>query len=378
MKFSIQLAAALSIILLCSIFSVAFAQSSTINSVTSPTKTTLNSVFIVNNVTSANKELSNLDAWAVGNNGVIVHWNGNSWSTVTSPTTMNLYSIFMVNTTSGWAVGGSSNSGVILWYNCGSWSIWKNVSFSGYTNATDSINATLYSVTADSTGVSGWIVGAGGVALSWCGGTWFGFTNVTHNNLRSVSISHDSVNAWAVGDNGTIVRYNGSGWINVSSPTKANLYTVQMVNSTYGWAAGGSNSNGSVIVYNGVTWSNWTKYNFAPNNAITNTVNATIYSLSFENATSAWAVGSQGAVMYWNGTTWSCYSNVVNGTLWSVSVVHGVTGVNQAWAVGDNGIIIAFNGTNWVPEFPILVIPLLMGIGLVAAVLGKRLYKKMF
>jgi len=289
---------------------------------------------------------------------------------------MNLYSVFMVNSTSGWAVGGSSATGVILNYNAGTWSVWKNVSYQGYANATDTINATLCSVTADSTGATAWITGASGTTLCWCGGYWFGVPNVTQNTLRSVKLGSDSVYPWVVGDNGIILHYNGHGWTTVTSPTKANLNTLQIINSTYGWAAGGSNNNGVVLMYNGVAWSNWTLFNFASNGSTTSVLPATINSMRFENATSAWAVGSSGAVMYWNGTTWSCFSNVVNGNLNSVSVVHGVTGVNQAWAVGDNGIIIAFNGTNWVPEFPILVIPLLMSIGLVAAVFGKRLYKK--
>jgi hypothetical protein len=377
MKFSIQLAAALSIILLCSVFSVAFAQNSTVN-YTSPTNVGLNSVFIVNNPSSTNAVLSNLDAWAVGNLGVIVHWNGNSWSKVSSPTPMNLYSVYMVNSTSGWAVGGLGNNGVILNYNNGAWNLWNNVSFTGYVNTTDKINSTLYSVTGDGIGASAWIVGANGTALSWCGGAWYGVANITSYTLRSVAMSHSSVNAWAVGDMGTIMYYNGNTWSTITSPTTANLYTVQFLNSSYGWAAGGTNNNGAVITYNGAAWNNWTKFNFASNGSTTSTLNATINSISFENATSAWAVGNGGATMYWNGNAWSCYFNICNVNLQSVSVVHGMNGVNQAWTVGDLGVIVAFNGTQWIPELPVLIIPLLMSIGLVAAVFGKKLYKKTF
>ena len=148
------------------IFSSALAQTSNINSVTSPTTVNLNAVAVVNNltVTNTNNDLTKLDAWAVGESGTIVHWNGNTWATVSSPITDNLYSVVFTNATNGWAVGGSSSKGVILYYN-GTWNVWTRISFSGYTDKFDTINTTLYSVTVSSDGMVGWIVGAEGITL---------------------------------------------------------------------------------------------------------------------------------------------------------------------------------------------------------------------
>ncbi|MCW4001025.1 MAG: hypothetical protein NWE93_12380 [Candidatus Bathyarchaeota archaeon] len=379
MKFSYKLALSLSILLLCFSTSGALAQTTNINSVDSPTSVNLNSVFVINNTTDTNNNLNELDAWAVGDGGTILRWDGSSWTTVSSPTAQNLYSVFFVNSTFGWAVGGNSNSGVIVRYNNGEWTTFTRISYSGYTDHFDTVNNTLYSVTASSDGKVGWIVGANGLALNWNGDTWFAFKGVSPNNLRSVSMIHGSADAWAVGDGGTILHWTGTTWNTMTSPTNIALYTIQMASSTSGWAAGGDGSGNGVVLYlNGTTWSVWDNYLFGMEGTTESTLNATIYSISLGNATSAWACGSNGMVMYWSGNEWSCDSNLVSGDLNSVSMVHGSNvGSIQAWVVGDGGEIMAFNGTNWVPEFPLMAIPLILGIGLLIGIFGKaKLFRK--
>jgi hypothetical protein len=377
MKFSIKLALSLCIITLCFSISGALAQTTNINSVNSPTSVNLNSVFIVNNTTNTNNNLDELNAWAVGDSGTILHWDGTSWSTVSSPTADNLYSVFFVDASTGWAVGGSANNGVILYYN-GTWNVWERISFSGFTDHFDMVNGTLYSVTASSDGMTGWIAGANGIALNWNGDTWFGFTDVSPNNLRSVSMIHDSAEAWAVGDGGTIVHWTGTTWETLTSPTNLALYTIQMENSTSGWAAGGSDETGVVLNMNGSTWSVWDNYLFGMNGEIQQSINATIYSISLGNSTAAWGCGSNGFVMYWSGNEWSCSTNLIDGNLKSVSMVHGSNvGSIQAWVVGDSGNIMAFNGVTWVPEVPLMAFPLILGVGLLVVVLGKyKLFRK--
>jgi hypothetical protein len=82
--------------------------------------------------------------------------------------------------------------------------------------------------------------------------------------------------------------------------------------------------------------------------------------------------------MYWTGNEWSCSTNLVNGNLNSVSMVHGSNvGSIQAWVVGDGGVIMAFNGEKWVPEFPLLAVPVVLGAVLLFVVLGKaKLFRK--
>jgi len=386
MKFSLKLALVLYLIMLCSTLSFVFAQTSSITSVTSPTTVNLNSVYLVNNVTNTNNNLTALDAWAVGDSGTILQWNGNSWSSVTSPTSLNLYSVFFLNSSSGWAVGGSSSNGVILNYN-GSWSVWNKISFSGNASGTDTVNATLYSITMNGTGSIGWIVGANGTTLGWNGVAWFGLPSGTTNTLRGASMIHNSTEAWAVGDNGTIIHWNGSAWSNMTSPTSANLYSIVIVNETNGWAVGGSASNGIILNFASPSWTVWNRINFGGQvnstaGYVTDSVNATLYSMSVDTASSAWAVGGSGTVLYWTGTEWDGSTNVDGGVaLKGVSMVHGTSnGSTQAWAVGDVGTILAWTGTQWVPEMPlIMTAPLLLSIGLLIVLLRKsRLPKKIY
>ncbi|MCL5876415.1 MAG: hypothetical protein M1540_01215 [Candidatus Bathyarchaeota archaeon] len=372
MKFSLKITLALCLFSLSLAFSTAAAQSSIDTGVVSPTTTTLNAVCVVNSP-DANGDLTTLEAWAVGDAGTIVHWNANSWTTVPSPTASHLYSVAFNNVTNGWAVGGSGNSGVILHYN-GTWNVWSRISFSGFTDAFDTINSTLHSVTITTDGMMGWIVGAGGLTLNWNGDTWFAITDVTPNTLRAVAMAHNSAEAWAVGDAGTIMHWTGSNWETMTSPTNAPLYTIQMLDTSNGWVAGGSNNNGVVLNLNQSTWQVWDKFNFGTMNTTTpsQSVNSTIYSISVGNATSAWACGSNGLVMYWTGTQWDCNINLISGNLRGISMIHGeTTGMLQAWAVGDGGQIMAFNGMAWVPEIPIIAVSILLAAVLFVVVLAK-------
>jgi photosystem II stability/assembly factor-like uncharacterized protein len=71
--------------------------------VTSPTVQTIRSI----------KMLSTQDGWAVGDAGTILHWDGISWSSVTSPVADDLKSISMISPNEGWIAG---NNGAILQY----------------------------------------------------------------------------------------------------------------------------------------------------------------------------------------------------------------------------------------------------------------------
>ena len=317
-----------------------------------------------------------LNAWAVGDGGTIAMWSGSSWTTVTSPTAMNLYSVVFNNATSGWAVGGNSNQGVILHYN-GTWSEWKLVSFSGHAGGTDPINATLYGVTVSSDGMSGWAVGANGLALGWDGNTWYAFTDASTNTLRAVGMMHGSLDAWAVGDSGTIVHWDGAHWTTMTSNTVQPLYTIAILNSSFAMAAGGSGSSGVVLTMNGNGWTALTNFRFGGGSGtMTSGVNATVNSITLASATSGWACGDGGLTMYWTGSEWDCNSNPTMGNLNGISMIHGGSAI-QAWAVGDGGAILAFNGSSWVPELPVFAVPVILAIGLVAALFAKtKLSKK--
>lgn len=369
MKFSLKFAVILLIITMLSAVSVVYAQSITGENTVSPTSSNLNAVTIVSNTSQvSNANLVNSDAWAVGDSGTIIQWNGTRWSTVNSNTTSNLYGVVFVNSTVGWAVGGGSNNGVIQKYN-GTWYA---------VNTTNVINSTLYSVTMDSTGATGWAVGANGIIVRWNGNNnaWTIQPNQTTNNLRSVAMIHGLNEAWVVGDNGTILHFDGANWSNMTSTTTTQLNAIVMVNSSMGWAVGGNSSRGIILNLNGTTWSNWNRINFGGAGGM-DTINSTLYSLTMDTANSSWASGASGVVAYWTGTEWAGQTNIASNDLRGIAMVHGApSGTSYAWAVGNGGRILAWTGTSWIPEFPVAAIPVLMGIIVLSALLGKIKFGK--
>jgi hypothetical protein len=368
MKFSLKIALVLLLASLLSAGSVVYAQVITGENTVSPTSSNLNSVSIDASNSTSSSTLSNLAAMAVGDGGVIIRWNGTRWSTVNSNTSVNLYSIVLINATNAWAVGGNATKGVILRYN-GTWTVW---------NTASPINSTLFSVSTETDGSSGWIVGANGINLRWDGTQWTPMANATTNHLRSVSIVHGTNNAWAVGDNGTIIMWNGSNWTNMTSPSATNLNAIIMVNSSMGWAVGGNGTNtGLIMMLNGTTWNVWNRINFGGGANATDKINATLSSITLDTANSAWTCGAAGTVLYWTGTEWAGQANIVSNNLKGIAMVHGApSGTSYAWAVGEGGRILAWTGTSWIPEFPIVAIPILMSFVALAAFLGKSKFGK--
>jgi hypothetical protein len=49
--------------------------------------------------------ISSSDGWAVGSDGVIIHWNGTNWTNMKSPTSVCLSSVDMISSTEGWILG---------------------------------------------------------------------------------------------------------------------------------------------------------------------------------------------------------------------------------------------------------------------------------
>jgi hypothetical protein len=162
------------------------------------------------------------NAWAVGDNGTIIMYNGSNWSNMTVNSVAQLKAIVMANSTSGWAVGGSGNTGVILNLNGTTWTNWLRINLGGAVNTTygyvvDRINATLNSISMD-TANSAWAAGQNGLVLFWGGTQWDGQTNILGGaNIRSIAVVHGapsgSYYAWAVGDGGKILAWTGTSWI---------------------------------------------------------------------------------------------------------------------------------------------------------------------
>lgn len=60
------------------------------------------------------------DGWAVGENGVMLHFSGGKWTLAPNVTSQPLNSVYMLSATDGWAVG---DGGTILHYTGGKWTV---------------------------------------------------------------------------------------------------------------------------------------------------------------------------------------------------------------------------------------------------------------
>ena len=90
------------------------------------------------------------EGWAVGNNGVILHYINGAWQVVANPTSYSLAKIVMVSESEGWAA-----AGVILHYINGAWQVVKSP-----------ISPSFYSIAMVSPN-EGWGFGAEGVILHY-------------------------------------------------------------------------------------------------------------------------------------------------------------------------------------------------------------------
>jgi hypothetical protein len=139
-------------------------------------------------------------AFAVGDTGTMLRWDGTVWASILSGTANNLRGIWMVSDTDGWAVGDT------------------------------------------------------GTIVRWNGIAWAPETSPTLSNLNAVQ-ALTSTDVWGVGDGGTIVHRNGLGWTLVPSGVTQNLNSLYMLSPTEGWAVGASDGTAPVIIFwNGLTW----------------------------------------------------------------------------------------------------------------------------
>ncbi len=149
--------------------------------------------------------------YAVGENGTIIHFNGEAWTTTGSPTGEDLYGIWGNSGTDIFAVG---DNGTIVRYN----GIWIDM--------TPGLGTVNLKDVWGSSGNDVYAVGEGGFIAHYDGSTW---SQVSHS-LTSETLNgiwgNASNNYVVVGAEGTVLRYNGS-WSKVTpSPTLEDLSEV--------------------------------------------------------------------------------------------------------------------------------------------------------
>ncbi len=217
--------------------------------------------------------LADDNIYAVGNGGLILHYDGFGWGQETGGAGNQLVAIWGTAADNIYAIGISD--GVILHYDGVNWNSEANASTSnlfgiwgsgpsdifvtGF-NMVQHFDGANWSVShpesfALLTGIWGngatdvYVVGFNGKMLHY-DGAWTTLPTVTGNNLNAVWGSGAN-DIFAVGDNGTTLHSTGGSWSMMSSGTGMNLNCIWGTSGSDVYAAG---DNGVIIHYDGTSW----------------------------------------------------------------------------------------------------------------------------
>jgi hypothetical protein len=271
--------------------------------------------------------ISASDAWAVGSDGVLAHWDGARWTAIdnTKIGTHIYYSVDMVASNAVWA---TASGGPIMRYNGTTWA----------DQPRNNGSTTLFDVSMVST-TDGWAVGTNATFMRYNGTDWQIFPPA--GTITPTMYGVDMVSAtsgWAVGGrtdaSGTIAkiaRWNGTAWTDQFTYNRI-LNAVDMLDDTYGWAVG---SGGTLLEYNGTTWSPHTPP----------AASVSVQGISVVSRTEAYAVGSRNAfsndLWRWDGTSWTALPTPNAAPLSGVKMLNSGDG----WIVGQRGTVYRWNGT---------------------------------
>jgi|GEM_PF-2926179 len=213
--------------------------------------------------------ISPTDIWTAGNAGKIYHsTDGVNWIEDEDTGSHVWNSISMVSPTLGFAVG---NSGWVARYNGSTWAVSKIVpGHSGNLHSVSMLSAT-----------AGWAVGASGKIFFWNGTTWAQDEDTGGQVWDDVFVFPGINDGWVVGSSGNIYRWDGTNWDSVISGVSAGLNASAFVSQTDGWALG---NGGTTLRWNGA----W--------NSITSPTSQNLNDIVLVGNT-GWAVGNSGTIL---------------------------------------------------------------------------------
>ncbi|MFN8472152.1 MAG: hypothetical protein U0822_08190 [Anaerolineae bacterium] len=275
--------------------------------------------------------ISASNVWAVGEEGVILHWEGSRWRQADSPVQTALKAVAAAATDDVWAVG---EGGVILHFDGDRWRNWSSPT-----------RADLLAVAVVSTG-DAWAIGAEDTILHWDGSSWRSVPCPTDLPLRSLSmrLANDGWIAGGLNDRAVLLHWDGQTWTKATLPDGTyQLNAVAMVSDHDGWAMGGymeSNYRTDsyyriMLRWNGQAWTIFDR---------TNTCCA-IGAITMISATDGWAIGGpavKGGVLHWDGFSWTS-SAYPDGAYSPGAIV--MISASEGWAVGTS--IVHWDGHGW-------------------------------
>lgn len=298
---------------------------------------------------------SSNDVWTVGSyeattlgvmKNLIMHWNGNSWTTYPGTdlsTNLNdLWGVTAISSNNVWAAGSqntpSHTKAQLMKWNGSSWTHTTTLPDNPGGNYLDGIDA----ISANDI----WAVGGQSgsptrpcFAVHYNGSSW---TEVAVPNVgifRNAFYDVDGItgnDVWAVGHYGDhygdfhamAQHWNGSSWSNVALPESitspiGELYSVNMIATNDVWALGGTITGEMLMIHwNGTAWTTMPTDGSAGGSVAGRT-------------NEIYAVGSR--ISYWDGDSWSVIDSLSDEIYPSLSST--VTFSNgDMWTAGVSGL----------------------------------------
>ena len=265
------------------------------------------------------------DIFAVGQSGVILHYDGSDWATMDSGTSTDLFGIWGTSASDVFVVG---NTATILHYNGSGWSAVAS-------GLPQSSEYNLFCIWGSSS-TDIYAGSSGGKIIHYDGSDWTsGGTGIGGIILDIWGTSATDV--FATSSWGNILHYNGTDWSEMDSPltpgSNQNLYGVWGSSSSDVFAVG---RNSVALHYDGTGWTQM------DTSAISNIILQSVWG---SGSGDVFAVGNYGTVIHYNGVSWTAMPSTLKLYIYDV---WGSSGSNVL-AVGDYGAIIRYNGTSWLP-----------------------------
>ncbi len=307
----------------------------------------------------------NDDGWAVGLNGIMLHFDGITWSEAPKVTNNNFNRICFTSHSEGWAITGN---GEIFRYDGEEWSLNFAASQGLYTlyfldtgeGFVSGLNGFLAFYDGDqwiegnigfnvltlsayfANNKNGWLSGGAGEMYQFKDSVWSKVDIASTGAFFEMAFTAPD-NGYGVGFDNTIWRYDGNDWslehTSVSNPSQY-LTDVYFLDEDHGWAAG----QGTLFTYSLGTWQETT---IPPD--------WEIWGFHFEDPFKGWAVGSSGLLIEQNEKlSWREIDEIPNS--WYITAMDkSSTGVLFALGHTENKLIseseaclyLSSNGLSW-------------------------------
>jgi len=266
------------------------------------------------------------EAFAVGDDGAILHYAGGSWLAMTTPLSASptLNGAWGFSPSDVFAVG----EGAILHYD--------GISWTGAPGALPGLGR-VWGTSASDVFAVGDASGGGPAILHYDGATWSSMTVHGNDGLADVWGSSAS-DVYAVGGdwnsgNAEIQHYDGALWsLATACPTSQYYFAIWGLSASDVYVTANNNENDGIICrYDGTAWSVFWTYTDPWISRIWGTSNSDIY------------VTSGSGVLHYDGANWAVSLPDVNDG--GFGSVRG-SGPDDVYAVGANGAILHYAGSS--------------------------------